>query len=66
MAILAGNTPFPDLKLGGLLGKGSFGSVYTGYRGEQSFAVKVGAVIRHLTASVPVWCVACCCPHYMQ
>lgn len=40
-AFPAGSTPFPDLKLGGLLGKGSFGSVYTGYRREQSYAVKV-------------------------
>jgi hypothetical protein len=41
VTVPADSTPFPDLKLGGLLGKGSFGSVYTGYRGDQSFAVKV-------------------------
>lgn len=38
----AGPTPFAEVRLGGLLGKGSFGSVYMGWRGEQEIAVKVG------------------------
>lgn len=34
-------TPFAEVRLGGLLGKGSFGSVYCALRGEQMVAVKV-------------------------
>jgi len=34
-------TPFAEVRLGGLLGKGSFGNVYCGLRGEQMVAVKV-------------------------
>ena len=39
---LSGLTPFAEVRLGGLLGKGSFGSVYLGWRGDQEIAVKVG------------------------
>ena len=35
------DVPFDDVRLGGLLGKGSFGSVYLGWRGDQEIAVKV-------------------------
>jgi hypothetical protein len=35
--------PFDDVRLGGLLGKGSFGSVFIGLAAGTPCAVKVGA-----------------------
>ena len=39
-------TPFVEVRLGGLLGKGSFGSVYCGWRGKEMVAVKVGKTLK--------------------
>ena len=39
------DVPFDDVRLGGLLGKGSFGSVFIGLAAGTPCAVKVGAQI---------------------
>ena len=40
------DVPFDDVRLGGLLGKGSFGSVFIGVAGGTPCAVKVGSSAR--------------------
>ena len=39
-------TPFPDVRLGSLLGRGSYGNVYLGHRGQTAIAVKVQSCVR--------------------
>ena len=51
-------TPFQDVRLGPLVGKGSFGKVYRGIRNNKIVAIKVSAVVSMLVWQQPQYAMA--------